>query len=57
MKFLPIFLLFAITSCACALDDEDREKGKPSMLSCIAASLIKTKACETNRTDPNQCRY
>ena len=56
-KYVSISMLFLLCSCACALDDEDRDKGKPNVIACIAALMIKNKACETNKTDTTQCQH
>ena len=46
-----------LSSCACALSDEDREAGKPSVWYCILAGAIKGKACDHSKaTDPTQCK-
>jgi|GEM_PF-1064036 len=50
--------LLLLSSCACALNDEDKEAGKPPITHCIIAGFIKTKACETKTTgDPTQCPH
>jgi len=52
-----LIALMILSSCACALSDEDRDAGKPSVWYCILAGVIKGKACDNSKaTDPTQCK-
>ncbi len=55
LVFLAFLALF-LSGCACALDAEDHEAGKPHLGQCLLAGLLKNTACNTNTTDPNECR-
>ncbi len=53
-SLMALVALATLSGCACALDDEDRAAGKPSIWQCVAAGAIEAVGCSSNNS--NNCR-